>query len=1225
MRLLKRMLKYLFVASFVVMLQLALSLSVSALDREAVSEKLGKYSSWLQSVDGYTVTLHCPVSDGDEDYCAETVNDLFDYLKGEIGKDYCEVKLLMDYTVKENGSDPNAFSEKMFEFEKRMNVVWPEFSGRDGLNFTLGTYRDSDKNVLSYFVEITLKINGQDPNGNYAEYNEQLSQISSYAESSFTTQQEKVKYYCDWIKNNITYDLNCADANSACDALLQRRAVCGGFANLLRDLCAESDIVSLVPISTGLNHAWNEIYFDNTWYTVDLLNVVKSVSGNYTEGYFFTDPSTVTDVLDKVNKIKDKLNVYSFTCEDGLVWKTNTKADKISFFGKGEMADYDWAEFFPSWMEYDNINKIYINSGITSIGSYAFADYYYGTDTVTELYLPNTLKSVGEGAFSSRTAISSVYYDGTSEEWEKVNVESDNDVLYSAQFTFKKKEHIHSYGEWVTEITPTCTSSGLKYRVCSGCQNREEEVLLKSGHKYIDKTVLPTCTAKGYTTHKCSVCGYEYTDSYTDFTGHQMGAWIVSLKPTCTDEGERVRKCEKCVYEELEPIEPNGHAYEEIWTVDIQATCTTSGSESRHCENCAEVIDIREIEAKGHDYTERVTAPTCLSEGYTTYTCHCGYSYTDNIQKANGHSFGEWIKTETETCVKSGSQSRQCSECLYNEIKTISPLGHEYQFNWTIDEDATCTKNGEKSRHCERCSARTDILVITAPGHKYQSEKVEVTCLTDGYTVYTCHCGDTYNSDYVYATGHKSVTDNAVEATCTSTGLTQGEHCSVCGEVIIPQTVIEKLKHSYSAVVSDPTCTENGKSVYTCYCGDTYTEIIFAMGHDYSEDFITDKEATCEESGQKSRHCSRCGDLTDITEIFAKGHDFSVTVYQPSCTLSGYTYKKCKVCDYEENTDFIPAKNHSFDSWYTVKEATCVSQGIEHKKCSQCEFYDIRYVDKTPHTYVGNVTAPQCNKEGCTTYICSFCKDSYKDDYREKLSHSYTGETTPFENDTHAYKCVNGCDEYGEKVPCTDTNSDCLCDICGDDMAHNIVTDKYKEPSCCEYGLTEGKHCSICGEVIVKQDRVPMIKHDYSGDIITFIDNTHAFKCKNGCGKYGKVQSCVDENKDCACDICHGSIEHIIVIDEEMEATCLHSGLTQGSHCANCNKVFTEQEIIPQLGHCDEDENGQCDRCNEDLMIKIDCDCICHKEGIGRIFYKIFRTIWKFLGINKICTCGYIH
>ena len=44
---------------------------------------------------------------------------------------------------------------------------------------------------------------------------------------------------------------------------------------------------------------------------------------------------------------------------------------------------------------------------------------------------------------------------------------------------------------------------------------------------------------------------------------------------------------------------------------------------------------------------------------------------------------------------------------------------------------------------------------------------------------------------------HAEAVDAAVEATCTSTGKTEGKHCSECGEVTVAQEDTEKLPHTY--------------------------------------------------------------------------------------------------------------------------------------------------------------------------------------------------------------------------------------------------------------------------------------------------------------------------------------------------------------------------------------------------------------------------------------------
>ncbi len=72
------------------------------------------------------------------------------------------------------------------------------------------------------------------------------------------------------------------------------------------------------------------------------------------------------------------------------------------------------------------------------------------------------------------------------------------------------------------------------------------------------------------------------------------------------------------------------------------------------------------------------------------------------------------------------------------------------------------------------------------------------------YAVFKCSKCDEVKTD-TSKTGYRKVIDNAVTPTCTETGLTEGEHCSVCNEILVEQTVIDELGHSYGEwVVETP-------------------------------------------------------------------------------------------------------------------------------------------------------------------------------------------------------------------------------------------------------------------------------------------------------------------------------------------------------------------------------------------------------------------------------------
>ena len=339
--------------------------------------------------------------------------------------------------------------------------------------------------------------------------------------------------------------------------------------------------------------------------------------------------------------------------------------------------------------------------------------------------------------------------------------------------------HVHAWSEWSVTTEPTCTVAGEESRSCA-CGEVEKRTVESKGHAYTSVVTDPTCTEKGYTTHTCD-CGDTYQDTYVDATGHSFGNWETTEEPTCTDNGEKKRECA-----------------------------------------CGEV-ETETLPATGHKYNAEVTKPTCTERGYTTYTCDCGDSYVDNYVSATGHSFGEWTTTKEATCTANGEQKRECA-CGEVETKTILATGHDYKAivtdptcedkgyttytcacgdsyvdkyvdttghsfgEWETTKEATCTENGEQKRECE--CGEFETKTITAPGHDYEKIVTQPTCDDKGYTTYTCHCGDSYVSDYVDATGH-----------------------------------------NHEAVITPPTCTEKGYTTYTCKCGDSYVDNYVAFAN----------------------------------------------------------------------------------------------------------------------------------------------------------------------------------------------------------------------------------------------------------------------------------------------------------------------------------------------------------------------------------------------------------
>ena len=165
---------------------------------------------------------------------------------------------------------------------------------------------------------------------------------------------------------------------------------------------------------------------------------------------------------------------------------------------------------------------------------------------------------------------------------------------------------------------------------------------------------------------------------------------------------------------------------------------------------------------------------------------------------------------------------------------------------------------------------------------------------------------------------HTVVTDEAVAPTCTETGLTEGSHCSVCGEVLVAQTVVEATGHDYKLVDhKDATCTEAGYDYYECQndASHNYVEKIPAVGHKA----VTDEAVapTCTKTGlTEGSHCSVCGEvLVAQTVVEATGHDYQLKEHKDATyNEKGYDYYECthdSSHNYKEEIDKIPAPNTS--------------------------------------------------------------------------------------------------------------------------------------------------------------------------------------------------------------------------------------------------------------------------------------------------------------------------
>ena len=562
----------------------------------------------------------------------------------------------------------------------------------------------------------------------------------------------------------------------------------------------------------------------------------------------------------------------------------------------------------------------------------------------------------------------------------------------------------HEYGELIPEVTATHLKEGTKaHYTCSVCE------------KYFDtdKEELADLTI-------------------AKIEEHTYGEWTVTKEVKCQEPGAESRSCE-CGATETRAIPAKGHT--EVTDPAVEPTCTDTGlTEGKHCSVCNEVLVAQtEIPAKGHswDAGKITTEATCEKDGVKTYTCTiCEATKTEAVEKLGHDKVQHEAKAATCTEVGWGAYET-CSRCDYTTYNKIPATGHTEVIDPAVE--ATCTKTGlTEGKHCSVCNM---VLV----------EQTEIP-----------------------ATGHTEVIDPAVEATCTKAGLTEGKKCSQCGYIIEEQKEIPKIDHNWDEgkITTESTCTEKGERTFTCtMCHITRTEEIAATGH--TEVIDQAVGATCTTAGKtEGKHCSVCNEVLVKQEtVPALGHkwnDGEITT-KANCTETGVKTYTCSVCK-KTKTQEIPATGHNWTSewskdetghWHECqneackekgdftkhnvaviagKQATCTETGLtDGKKCSQCGYIieEQKEIPKIDHNWdEGEITTEAtCTEKGEKTFTCTMC---------------------------HITRT--------EEIPAT---------------GHTEVIDQAVGATCTTAGKTEGKHCSVCNEVLVKQETVPAKGHTY--------------------------------------------------------------------------------------------------------------------------------------------------
>ena len=497
------------------------------------------------------------------------------------------------------------------------------------------------------------------------------------------------------------------------------------------------------------------------------------------------------------------------------------------------------------------------------------------------------------------------------------------------------------------------------------------------------------------------------------------------------------------------------------------------------------------------------------------------------------HSFDAGVVTTPATEETEGVKTFTCTDCGYAKTEKIDKLD---KIN-PVDPEPT----PEPDSH-EHALTKVD--------------EVPADCVNEGVKeYYECDCGKIFADakaqieiaipEVIPTIDHTPVEfGEAREPDCATVGMSKGIWCENCQTVIIPQKIIPAKGHVFGEgeILSASTCSVHGEVKVVCtVCNESeiqklpYDDNV----HSWNEGTIT-TPATCSTKGEMTITCHYNPEHTKKVEvdILPDAHvwDDGAVVTAPTCMAEGEMVYKCTLCDMGEKNETIAINQdaHAWNDGKITTPATCVDNGVKTFTCiHSAEHTRTEAVDALGHDIVKDeAVAPKCDVTGLTEgQHCSRCD-----------AMTIAQEVIPVTG--HSY----------------DDENDESCNICGEirDLSckHSNVAalGEAKDPTCTESGITAGKQCTDCGEILVAQEFL-------------------------------------------------AALGHTEVIDEAVEPTCSSNGLTEGSHCSVCNTVFTAQETLDKLSHTSADavkENDVAPNCIDAGSYEYVVYCSACEEELSR-------------------------
>ena len=585
---------------------------------------------------------------------------------------------------------------------------------------------------------------------------------------------------------------------------------------------------------------------------------------------------------------------------------------------------------------------------------------------------------------------------------------------------------------------------------------------------------------------------------------------------------------------------------------------------------------------------------------------------------ANVHSTGSGrVKMRATANAVTYQATQNDTNISYVEIPVTSAKLKNADGSYTTTSNTAATFVYDNGTWRQECDGTNHVLGDS-------EDRKDPTCQEAGYLKGTCvDCGAVVD-EVLEKLAHTEVVDAAVPATCTEDGLTEGKHCSACNEVIVAQTVEEKLGHDWSSyeVSVQVTCTTDGEEVRTCYregCGQQEKNVIPSRNHDQGFNTVT-VPPTCTEEGYDLTTC-KYGDC-DYSEktniVVAKGHNWGPLSFARSEDNTTWTASRtCK-------TDESHVDSETVQTVITTVEATCVQQGsVTYEAFFDAEWapdqrdfkageYDF---NNHKNTEVLEAKAPTCIEDGLKEGLyCNDCKTVVVEQETEpKLNHAY-GEpvysewSVDYLTFTATRTCAHDaahvevatakvtpsvaqeatCVQIG-KITYTaefteewaETKSITVDDEINPDNHKNTTEVGAKDPTCTEPGYGAGLYCNDCEKMVEggEQNEAPLShRYEAEGSVVVTAptcteDGYTTMTCDRGCG-HTEVVDIVTASG-------HKNAEP--VKENEVPASCMTDGSYDSVvYCSVCKEEQSREAVsVEHPGHTVVVDEAVAPKCEE--------------------------------------------